>query len=308
MLRCSFISRLVLVLGVGTVVALAPTGASGQELGQLYVEAMDATGMPIPDLTSADFTVIEDGMEATVVSAAIDNAPMRIALMADNGAIIQEMNGINGMRSGLNAFIETLPLQHEIALFSIGRNIRRRVEFTTDRDELKDGVVSIDHTPRSNTILLDGIKETWEEEFDDDVTYPVFVVLLTDSEEGSRSYNDEEYNALIDTLINNGITVHTVMLSRRGLSARQRCSRCVADYAPTLTQYGGGLYEEISRPVEYSQALTTIATRMGEHFDQISNRYRVVYEKSAPPGAQLSIRVSRNGVNVRLFGNRRMPQ
>ena len=51
MLRCSFISRLVLVLGVGTVVALAPTGASGQELGQLYVEAMDATGMPIPDLT-----------------------------------------------------------------------------------------------------------------------------------------------------------------------------------------------------------------------------------------------------------------
>lgn len=308
MLRCSLIARLVIVLGVGALAALVPTGASGQELGQLYVEALDAAGLPIADLTAADFTVTENGMSATVVSAELDDTPMGIALMAANGAIVQEMNGINAVRSGLNAFLETLPPQHEISLFSIGRNIRRRVELTADRDELKDGVVSIDATPRSNTILLDGLKETWEEQFEDDVTFPVFVLLLTDGEEGSRSYNDEEFNELIDILINNGVTVHTVMLSRRGLSARQRCSRCVTDYAPTLTQYGGGIYEEISRPVEFSQALTTIATRMGEHFDQISNRYRVVYEKSAPPGAQISLQLGRSGATASLFASRRMPQ
>jgi hypothetical protein len=305
MLRCSLIGRLVIVLGVGVLAALVPTGASGQELGQLYVEVLDAAGLPIADLTPADFTVTENGMPATVVSAELDDTPMRIALMADNGAIIQEMNGINAVRGGLNAFLETLPLQHEISLFSIGRNIRRRVDFTADRDELKDGVVSIDATPRSNTILLDGLKETWEEQFEDDVTFPVFVLLLTDGEEGSRSYNDEEFNELIDMLINNGVTVHTVMLTR---GRYQRCSRCTSSYAPSLTQYGGGIYEEISRPVEFSQTLTTIATRMGEHFDQISNRYRVIYERSAPPGAQISLQIGRSGANMLLFANRRMPQ
>ena len=304
MSRCSLMGRLVIVLWVGALAALVPMAASGQDLGQLYVEVLDGAGLPVPDLTPADFTVMEDGVEATVVSAEPGDTPMRIALMVDNGDLIHETNATNPLRSGLNAFLETLPPQHEISLFTIGRNIQRRVDFTADRDALEDGVGSIDATPRSRALLLDGLKETWEERFEGDAAFPVFVLLLTDGEEGSRSYNDDEYAELVDMLVNNGITIHAVMLTRRQV----RCSRCTSSYAPGLTQVTGGIYEEISLATGFSDGLTTIATRMGEHFDQMSNRYRVVYERPDPPGAQISLRLSRPGVGVRLFANRRMLQ
>ena len=100
------------------------------------------------------------------------DTPMRIALLVDNGDRIYETNANNPLRSGLNAFLETLPPQHEISLFTIARNLQRRVDFTADRDELKDGVGLINATSRSSAVLLDGLKETWERRFEDDVGIP----------------------------------------------------------------------------------------------------------------------------------------
>ena len=304
MLHSSLLGRLVVVLWVEAFVALGPTDASSQELGRVYIEALDGAGLPVSDLTPADFTIAEDGVKAKVVSAKRGDTPMRVALLVDNGELIRETNGDNALRSGLNAFLETLPPQHDIALFTIARTIRRRVDFTVDRDELRDGVESVNGIRNPSALMLDGLKEIWEQQFEDDVAFPVFVLLLTDGTEGSDSYNDDEYAELVSMLVSNDITVHTVMLNRN----RLRCQRCTSSYAPELTQYGGGIYETITLPTGYSQALTSIATRMGEHFDQMSNRYRVVYERPDPPGEQLSLQLGRPNVSVRLFFNRRMPQ
>lgn len=301
MLRRSRGGCVVVVLAVASLAALFPTGVAGQELGSLYVEALDAAGLPVPDLTPADFIVSDDGVAATVVSAELADTPMRIAMLVDSGDRLNEANATNPLRSGLNAFLDTLSPQHEISLFTIARNIQRRVDFTTDRDELREGVGLIFPEGGASAVLLDGIKETWERRFEDDVAFPVFVLVLTDGSEGSSNYNDNEYAELVNTLINNGITIHTVMFTTRGGSQ-------MTTYATNLTENTGGLYENIGVPTGFAQALTTIATRMGEHFDQVSNRYRVVYERPDPPGAQISLRLSRGGIGVRLFPNRRMSQ
>ena len=39
----------------------APTVVMGQQVGQLYAEVLDPSGMIATDLTPADFTVAEDG-------------------------------------------------------------------------------------------------------------------------------------------------------------------------------------------------------------------------------------------------------
>lgn len=304
MLNSSLLRRLVVVLWVGALATVGPPDASSQDLARVYVEALDGTGLPVSDLTPEDFTITEAGVDGTVVLAQPGDTPMRVALLVDNGEIIRETNGTNSLRSGLNAFLETLPSQHEIALFTIARRLRQRVDFTADRDELEDGVGSISGTLRSSAILLDGLKETWEGHLGDDVAFPVFVLVLTDGTEGSRSLDDDEYAELLDMLVSNHITVHTVILMREQL----RCQRCTSSYAPQLTQVTGGMYETVSLPTGFSQALTTIATRMGEHFDRVSNRYRVVYERPDPPGEQISLGVGRPGVNLRMFANRYMEQ
>ena len=63
---------------------------------------------------------------------------MKIALMVDNGHAMHEERAISSLRNGLVAFLDTLGPSHEIFLATIGRQIFRRVDFTTDREELRD--------------------------------------------------------------------------------------------------------------------------------------------------------------------------
>ena len=288
------------VVAAGWLVAI-PAPAVGQQLGQLYVEATDASGQPVADLSASDVVVLEDEVEATIVSVTRADAPMRIALLVDSGDRVSETRGLNALRDGLRAFLDTLPPQHEIALFTIARQIQRRVDFTTDRDELRDAVGLIFDERGASTILLDGVRETWERRFDEDDAYPVIVLVLTDGTEGSSNYNDNRYEQLLTTLIVNDITLHTVIVNSRGGSN-------VSQYSLNLTQNAGGLYRNIATPTGLTNELTTVATRMGEHFDEVAKRYHVVYERPDPAGASISLRLNRGDVNIRLFGNKRIEQ
>jgi hypothetical protein len=41
------------------------------------------------------------------------------------------------LRDATEVFLDTLGPEHEVALFTIARNLQRRVDFATDREELK---------------------------------------------------------------------------------------------------------------------------------------------------------------------------
>ena len=115
-----------------------PSVAGAQALNQLFVEALDArTGAPVPDLLPTDFRVEEDGSPAGIVSADIGDVPMKVALLVDNGDVLADTNAISDLRRALDDFLDTLAPAHEVGLFTIARQTRRRVDFTVDRVELK---------------------------------------------------------------------------------------------------------------------------------------------------------------------------
>jgi len=148
--------------------------------------------------------------------------------------------------------------------------------------------------------LLDGINETLERRFEEEDTYPVFVLVLTDNSEGSGNWNDDEYSELLYTLVGSGVTVHTVVVMTRGGSN-------VSNTALNISEFTGGLYLNINAATGLEGSLTDLATRMGEHFDQVSNRYRVLF--NWPPDTSVSLGISSEpGAAVRLFPDRRMPQ
>ena len=288
----------VVALSVGGL--FAPAAVAAQDLGQIFVHAMNQAGETVTDLTPEDFTVMEDGVRCAVVSAEPGTRPMKIALLVDNSELLNRASALTSLRGGLDAFLTSLPEQHEVALATIGGNIGWRVDFTTDRDELRESAGEIFIRGGAGPILLDGIKETWERRFEDQESWPIFVVVVTDGAESSSNKTQNEYAALVNELLSSGVTVHIMLLSTRGGSS-------VTNYAINLTDNTGGLYDMFAAGTRLTTALPELATRLGNYYQDVSRRYRVIYERPDPPGTSVSVAVARAGVVSQLYIDRRMP-
>lgn len=292
------------VLAVTALACCLPAGAAAQSMGQVFVEVTrQSTGEPVPDLSPTDFEVSENGRPAGIVSAGLDTDPMKIAVLIDNGDRLMETNALNPLRDGLDGFLDTLAPQHEVSLITIGRSVQQRVEFTTDRAELKEGVGLLFPDRGAGARLLDGVRETWRRRFDDDDAFPVMVLVLTDGTEASGNYNDNQYADLLNPLIANGVTVHAVMLATRGgVRAQQR----LPQYAFNLVETTGGILENFVAPTGYENVLPRLAERMNDHYEVVSKRYRLIFERPDPPGTRLSVSVIGNDLAFSLFLDRRM--
>ena len=122
----------VLVFCLGALVGL-PEVAAGEER-QFFMFVMNQSGQPVLDLRTDELQVQQSGAECTVVSIQPETEGMKIALLVDNTPSAE--NSLNALRDGLRAFLQTLPAGHEIGLFTIAGQIRRRVDFTPDREAL----------------------------------------------------------------------------------------------------------------------------------------------------------------------------
>ena len=295
----SFRFVLLFVVLAGLVPSLAPA----QTLGQVFVEVTRrSTGEPVLNLAPDAFEVSEDGRSAGIVSANLDAAPMKIAVLIDNGDRLMETSALNPLRAGLDGFLDTLAPGHEISLVTIGRSVQQRVDFTTDRAELKDGVGLLFPDRGAGARLLDGVRETWDRRFEEDDAFPVMVLVLTDGTETSGSYNDNRYADLLSPLIANGVTIHAVMLATRGgVRAQQR----LPQYALSLVENTGGSVETFVAPTGYERVLPQLAERMNEHYGVVSRRYRLVFERPDPPGMRLSVSVTGSDLTFSLHMDRR---
>ena len=282
---------------------LVPSLAPAQTLGQVFVEVTRrSTGEPVLNLAPDAFEVSEDGRSAGIVSANLDAAPMKIAVLIDNGDRLMETSALNPLRAGLDGFLDTLAPGHEISLVTIGRSVQQRVDFTTDRAELKDGVGLLFPDRGAGARLLDGVRETWDRRFEEDDAFPVMVLVLTDGTETSGSYNDNRYADLLNPLIANGVTIHAVMLATRGgVRAQQR----LPQYALSLVENTGGSVETFVAPNGYERVLPQLAERMNEHYGVVSRRYRLVFERPDPPGMRLSVSVTGSDLAFSLHMDRR---
>ena len=142
--------------------------------------------------------------------------------------------------------------------------------------------------------------ETWERRFDDEDAWPVFVVLVYDGAEGSRSVQQDEFNDFVIELRMRAATVHAVLVSTRGGNVQTEVSTF-------LTRNTGGTYRALAAPTALANVFEELGTQMGEHHGAVRDRYRVVYE-CEPDNASGSISagVSRPNVLVRLYPDRRL--
>ena len=290
-------ARLAVVLAVYLgVIAGLPEVAAGEER-QLFMFVMNQSGQPVLDLSTDELQVRLSDVECTVVSIHPETEGMKIALLVDN--TLSAQNSLNALRDGLRAFLQTLPAGHEVGLFTIAGQTRRRVDFTPDREALVEQTDNLFVESGAGTVLLDGLVETWTRRFDEDDAWPVFVLVVYDGPEASSSVQEHEFNEFVLELIGRGATVHAILISNRGGNLQTNVSI-------NITNNTGGVYNALAAATGLSRALTELATTMSAHYDEVKNRYRVVFEcEPDDPQVPITVEVTRPAVGVRLFANRR---
>ncbi len=294
-------SRLLRFLTAAMVAALvgAPH-ASAQSQGQLFASVTTQEGEPVLDLTADSFQVQEDGVTMKILSADPGTTPMKVAVLVDNSEAINASNGLTALRRGITGFLETLPLQHEVGLFSIAGRVAPLVDFTNDRDELLDAADGL-FAGSGGAKMIDGMRETWDRRFSSEDAWPVMVMVVTDGPETSGNMNEDQFGAFTFDLLSGGAMVHVVVVETRGGGVQSQIGQ-------NLTTNTGGFYRSMNSPTALTNTLNELATTMGEHFDEMSPRYRLLYERpSDTPGAQMGAGVVGPNYKMQLFADRRMP-
>ena len=282
-----------LVCLVGALMAIG--GQAGAAEFQLFLAASDLQGQPVGDLRAEEVAVTVSGAACTVTELQPGAKLMKVALLVDNSEA--SGNALLPLREGLKDFLDVLPAQHEVGLFTIAGQVRRLVDFTTDREELVERALAIFSQRGSTTVMRDGIVETWKRRFKDDDAWPVFVVVTSDGRSGS-TLRDDPFNEFVGQLRARSATVHIVMFRAGGPGEQRHVALFLANNTD------GSSFESIAADSALPVVLSKLATKMGAQYEAAKDRYRVSFECDNDAWTEIQASVSRQNIQVRLFASR----
>jgi hypothetical protein len=278
---------------------LWPTLVQGQrQTRKLFVWALDDQDAPVLDLSAGDFTLREAGKTREITSARLSSEPLRVALLIDSSE--ESERALNDIRAGLDVFLTTLPQEHEVALITIGRQLRVRVQPTLDRARLRD-VAKQFSADGGGTVLLDGARETndrFMRRAED--RWPVMVIVTTDGPERSGTTHDDDYLRFLQDLVLRQTTVHTILLQRSG-------GGMPAEIASNLAQNTGGRYDALLTSNQLANRMKALAERLADDHRRMSTAYELDYPADAKdPRGGIELGVTRNGVKLQASPRRPM--
>jgi hypothetical protein len=180
-------------------------------------------------------------------------SPARIILLVDSSSAMSPM--LTHFRAGLQAFLDNVPAQHEIALISTGGQLRIRVPPTSDRDRL-DKAVGIFASEGGANAFLDSLLEADTRFLKNAPTmWPVFVIVMTDAAETRGEQRIDDYNKFMNDFSARGGQAHSIVV-------RGKNSGIVTDIAINLSQNTKGIHETIAISNALPDKLKEVAARL----------------------------------------------
>jgi hypothetical protein len=161
---------------------------------------------------------------------------MRIILLVDSSSTIATM--LPQFRGGLNAFLDELPGEPEIALISTGGQLRIRQAPTSDRAKVRAAASSFTSDGGGNAFLdslLEADKRFLQTAPD---RRPVFVILTTDPGATMGELRADPFNRFVKDFVGRGGRAHAVIVQGVNTGVTSRL-------AENLTQNTGGFLETI---------------------------------------------------------------
>ena len=279
------------------IIVVVPLSLSAQRTTKrVFVMAVDAAGAPVLDLAAADIEVTEDGSRRDVTRIGRGRAPMRIVLLVDSSTAMGPM--LNSFRLALNAFVDTVPPEHEITFISSGGQIRVRTEPTTDREKLKTEISRFATGGGANAFLDTMIEADRRFLKTAPTQWPVFVIVTTDRGENEREFPLDDYNKFMNTFVARGGSAHAVIVRGRQIGP-------VTDLILNLVENTGGLSTSINTDTVLPERAKEIAERLAADHEKMANKYEVEFTGDARLAKPMvNVTARREGVQLQVSPRR----
>jgi len=257
------IATVVFALVVLATVAVAtqpqPTFRSGTQTVPLYVTVTDAGGRLVPDLTKADFQVLDNTKPQEITL--FDNAvrPITAVVMLDTSGSMT-MN-LDLVKAAAEQFVIRLLPDDKAKVGAFNDKIEfANATFTSDRDELAASIKELDFG--NATRLWDAVDESLNELKDTDGRR--VVVVFTDGDDtGSRIGLGRVIDrARADEAMVYAIGLESVMAPAGGRVIRTRPDRGLK----RLAEETGGGYFELKKTEELGPAFTRVAQELHSQY------------------------------------------
>jgi Mg-chelatase subunit ChlD len=186
--------------------------------------------------------------------AAISAAdPLRVLLVVDSSAAMAGM--LTEFRAGLNAFVDAVPEDVEVAIISTGGQLRIRVPPTTDRTRLRQAA-SIFASDGGANAFLDTLLESDRRLLRAARDRRPIVVALTTDQASQGEQNIDAYNTFMRDFVGRGGRAHGIVIRGGQMGP-------ASQIVDNLTRNTDGLYRVLA-------VANSLATRMKEIAAQVA--------------------------------------
>ena len=281
---------LAVVVGAGGVVAGNYGVVHAQDnVVQLFMRVVDATGTPVTDLQAEDFAIEEGGVACTVVRSEFVNEPLRLAILLDDSGGASSY--LQQLRRALPQFVDGLP-DGQIALVLLAGRPRTTVDYTDGPEKLREAIEGFFVQRTAASKLFDGLLESIDD-LTDEARWPVMAIITTDGPEGSN-FSERRADGFRDTLSERSVTVHSVVLQTFQGGNFQ------PNYVEFLSNTTGGWHDALaSASAALTDKLAEMAAEISRRHAEASNRYVLTIERpDVPEGDEFSIAVRREGLTL----------
>ena len=262
--------------------ALEPTGRT------VYVSVVDNKGVPVGDLSAADFTVKENGKEYPVEKVEVARSPMQVAIVVDD-------NGTGAFRAGVASLVQgLLPMQAEFQIMTVLRQVTRVTEFTSNVELLRPAITGLISRPgaQDGSYLVDGLLEAVKDLDKKKAARPVVVAFTVGAGDKSLSSSSDVLRQLKQTMT----SLHVLALGNAMVSEAASSAMDVVNVNQVLDEgpkQSGGRRHALTGVPQVADAVTRVV-------DQLTKQYALTY--TLPDGVKkherLQVQVKRSGTTV----------
>ncbi len=165
---------------------------------KMLFQVLDLDGKGVDFLTVDDFEILEDGeqvsptesnLKITKRQSSNNSYKLKTVLMLDNSTSITDdpthLNNMDLLKSAAKSFVDNMSAQQEIALFKFSSSAEKIVDFTSDKNKLKNAIENIGRGRASTNLygaIIDGVSE-WDDVSDPTKIVQGQLVLFTDGDD-----------------------------------------------------------------------------------------------------------------------------
>jgi VWFA-related protein len=278
-----------LLLTASLVASTLPVSLAAAAERDLVVSVLNQRGQPVEDLAPADLVVREDGVAREVLRVRKATSPLTIALLVDDSAAAS--SAVSDMRLGLVGFLGALDPTAEVALITLGERSTLVVDYTRDRERLKQGVLRIFARHGSGAYFLEAITDAARGLTKRAPERPVIVSLMTEGVE----FSTLTHQSVLPKLFASGAQFHAIVLGAEVRANAQqdeiRNRNIVIDEG---TRGTGGRRDQLLSSIAIGAAMKDLA-------NELQHQWVITYSRpeSLIPPDRVQVVAKREGLTVR---------